>query len=118
MSKINSGNKVASAGIFTAIISSLCCITPLLAIISGTSGLASTFSWIEPYRPFLVGLTILVLAFAWYQKLRPRTAEEIACACEDDQASFWQNPVCRLVRAQASPQIASIRSVLMALQEC
>ncbi len=91
MKNKNSENKVASAGVFTAIVSSLCCITPVFALISGTSGIAATFSWMEPYRPFLVGLTILVLAFAWYQKLRPRTAEEIACACEDDKPSFWQS---------------------------
>ena len=91
MKNKNSGNKVASAGVLTAVVSSLCCITPVFALISGTSGIAATFSWMEPYRPFLVGLTILVLAFAWYQKLRPRTAEEIACACEDDKPSFWQS---------------------------
>lgn len=91
MKNKNPENKVASAGVFTAIVSSLCCITPVFALISGTSGIAATFSWMEPYRPFLVGLTILVLAFAWYQKLRPRTAEEIACACEDDKPSFWQS---------------------------
>lgn len=91
MKNKNSENKVASAGVFTAIVSSLCCIAPVFALISGTSGIAATFSWMEPYRPFLVGLTILVLAFAWYQKLRPRTAEEIACACEDDKPSFWQS---------------------------
>ena len=91
MKNKHSGNKVASAGVLTAVVSSLCCITPVFALISGTSGIAATFSWMEPYRPFLIGLTILVLAFAWYQMLRPRTAEEIACACEDDKPSFWQS---------------------------
>ena len=98
MKSKNSENKVASAGVLTASVSSLCCITPVFALISGTSGIAASFSWMEPYRPFLVGLTILVLAFAWYQKLRPRTEEEIACACEparstdgDDKPSFWQS---------------------------
>lgn len=92
MKNENSEGKVASAGIFTALVSSLCCITPVFALISGTSGIASTFSWVEPYRPFLIVLTILVLAFAWYQKLKPRTAEEIACGCEDDKKpSFWQS---------------------------
>ncbi|MEQ8683428.1 MAG: mercuric transport protein MerTP, partial [Cyclobacteriaceae bacterium] len=46
----------------------------------------------EPFRPYLIGLTILVLGFAWYQKLRPRTQEEIDCACdEDERPSFWQS---------------------------
>ncbi|VAW21127.1 hypothetical protein MNBD_BACTEROID01-2357 [hydrothermal vent metagenome] len=76
--------KLIGTGLLTAIASSLCCITPVLALISGTSGIASTFSWMKPFRPYLIGTTILVLAFAWYQKLKPRTKEEIACDCEED----------------------------------
>ncbi|WP_431128240.1 mercuric transport protein MerTP [Flagellimonas flava] len=85
-------NKVAYAGILTAIAASVCCITPVLALIAGTSGIASTFSWVEPFRPYLIGITILVLVFAWYQKIRPKTQEEIDCACKDDaKPSFWQS---------------------------
>ena len=85
-------NRAAYAGIFTAIAASICCITPVLALIAGTSGIASTFSWVEPYRPYLIGLTIVVLVFAWYQKLRPKSQEEIDCACEDEaKPSFWQS---------------------------
>jgi len=72
-------------GVVTAIAASLCCITPVLALISGVTGAASTFSWMEPIRPYLLGITILVLAFAWYQKLKPRTAEEIQCDCDEDE---------------------------------
>jgi len=39
----------------------------------------------EPFRPYLIGLTVAVLAFAWYQKLKPRKAEEIQCDCEEDR---------------------------------
>ena len=77
--------KLAGASILTAIAASLCCITPVLALISGAAGIASSFSWLEPLRPYLIGITVLVLGFAWYQKLRPRTAEEIECACEEDE---------------------------------
>jgi copper chaperone CopZ len=73
-------NKLIGAGLLTAITASLCCITPVLAFIAGTSGIASTFSWIEPFRPYLLGLTFLVLGFAWYQKLTPK--KEIDCECE------------------------------------
>ena len=76
-------NKLAVTSILTAITASLCCITPVLALIAGTSGVASTFSWIEPFRPYLIGLTILVLVFAWYQKLKPE--KEIDCECETDE---------------------------------
>lgn len=80
---MNSENKLIGAGLLTAITASLCCITPVLALIAGTSGIASTFSWIEPFRPYLIGLTILVLGFAWYQKLKPQ--KEIDCECETDE---------------------------------
>jgi copper chaperone CopZ len=82
--------KLIGAGLLTAIASSLCCITPVLALISGTSGVASTFSWLEPFRPYLIGFTILVLGFAWYQKLKPK--KEIDCDCEtNEKPSFLQS---------------------------
>lgn len=89
MSTSKSVGKTWIAGLLTAIAASLCCITPVLALISGTSGIASTFSWMEPYRPYLVDITVAVLAFAWYQKLKPKIAD-IDCACEH-KPSFWQS---------------------------
>ena len=79
-------------GVFTAITASLCCITPVLALIAGTSGMASTFAWLEAFRPFFIGLTVLVLGFAWYQKLKSKSQQEIDCACENDvKPSFLQS---------------------------
>ncbi len=81
--KIKSENKLLGLGLLTAITASLCCITPVLALVAGTSGLASTFSWLEPFRPYLIGLTLLVLGFAWYLQLKPK--EETDCSnCETD----------------------------------
>lgn len=80
---MKSENKLIGAGLLTAITASLCCITPVLALIAGTSGIASTFSWIEPFRPYLIGVTILVIGYAWYQKLKPQ--KEIDCECETDE---------------------------------
>ena|SRR3989304_5602843 len=96
--KLKSG-KLAGASILSAIAASLCCITPVLALISGAGGIASSFSWLEPARPYLIGITVLVLAFAWYQKLKLRKQEEIQCACEparrsggeEERPSFWQS---------------------------
>lgn len=85
MNKNSKSGKLAGAGILSAIAASLCCITPVLALVSGAGGIASSFSWLEPARPYLLGITVLVLGFAWYQKLKPRTAEEIQCACEEDE---------------------------------
>lgn len=77
---MKSENRLAGLGIFTAISASLCCITPVLALLAGTSGLASTFSWLDPFRPYLTGLTVLVLGLAWYQKLKPQ--KQVDCNCE------------------------------------
>lgn len=75
--------KLIGAGLLTAIAASLCCITPVLALVAGTSGLASTFSWLEPARPYFIGLTILVLGFAWYQRLKLK--KQIDCNCETEE---------------------------------
>ena len=86
----NNSNKIIGMGVVTAIAASLCCITPVLALIAGASGLTSSFSWLEPARPYLIGVTILVIGFAWYQKLKPK--KEIDCECDEDQKnSFWQS---------------------------
>ena len=85
---MKSENKIIGAGMLTAITASLCCITPVLALIAGTSGIASTFSWVDPFRPYLIGLTILALGFAWYQKLFPKATEtqkEIDCECATEE---------------------------------
>lgn len=89
---MKSEKKLIGAGLLTAITASLCCITPVLALIAGTTGIASTFSWIEPFRPYLFGLTILVLGFAWYQKLKPK--KEIDCECDtDERPKFIQSKI-------------------------
>lgn len=80
---MKSENKLIGAGLLTAVTASLCCFTPVLALIAGTSGIASTFTWIEPFRPYLIGLKILVLGFAWYQKLKHK--KEIDCECDTDE---------------------------------
>lgn len=80
---MKSDKKLIGAGLLSALAASLCCITPVLALIAGTSGLASTFSWIEPFRPYFIGLTILVLGYAWSQKLKPQ--KEIDCDCDTDE---------------------------------
>jgi len=80
MSVRKTSGKFIGAALTSAIAASLCCITPVLAIISGSSGLASTFSWIEPARPFLISASLLALSIAWYKKIKPKTVDE--CGCE------------------------------------
>jgi hypothetical protein len=59
---------------------------PVIAFVADIGGAASTFSWVEPFRPYLIGLTVLLLGFVWYQKLKPQWDPE--CACEENP-SFW-----------------------------
>lgn len=86
---MKTNNRLIGTGLLTATAASLCCITPILALIAGTSSVASTFSWLEPFRPYFLGLTILVLGFAWFQKLKPK--KKIDCECETtEKSNFMQ----------------------------
>jgi copper chaperone CopZ len=87
-----SSRSLMGAGLLTAVAASLCCITPVLALFAGASGIASTFSWLEPARPYLIGITFLVIGYAWYQKLKTRTEQKIECVCEErENPSFLQS---------------------------
>jgi len=97
-------NNLLWTSILTAIGASLCCITPVLALISGVSGIASTFSWLEPLRPYLIGITILVLVFVWYQKLKPK--KEIDCDCETEEKT-------KFIQSKAFLFLVTIFAILM-----
>ena len=78
-------NKWLGVGIYAAVAASLCCIAPVLAILGGIGGIASTFSWLEPLRPYLIGLSVIALGAAFYQAYKPKN--EIECDCETDDLS-------------------------------
>jgi len=82
--------KLLGAGVLSAIVASSCCIVPVLALIAGSSGMASSFSWVEPFRPYLIGLSIAVLSFAWYQKLK-LNKQGVDCCAIDDKPKFIQS---------------------------
>jgi mercuric ion transport protein len=65
MISIRSPGTFTSAGVLSTFAASLCCITPVIALLAGSSSIAANFSWMEPARPYLIGLSIAVLAFAW-----------------------------------------------------
>jgi hypothetical protein len=48
--KKSSEKKWIGAGLLAAITASLCCITPVLAVLGGLGGIASTFSWLDPLK--------------------------------------------------------------------
>ncbi len=77
--------------LLAALGASLCCIAPVLAVVAGISGAAAMFSWLDPFRPYLIGFTLLILSYVWYQRIKPTTQEAIDCACEEGGSlSFWQ----------------------------
>ncbi|MEJ5351730.1 MAG: mercuric transport protein MerTP [Melioribacteraceae bacterium] len=82
---------LSSGGIITALLASLCCITPVLAVLGGLSGIATTFSFLEPLRPYLIGLTIIVLGYAFYKAYKPKKKTDISCACETDEKPKFIN---------------------------
>lgn len=89
--KKTSDKKWIGAGLLAAIAASLCCITPVLAVLGGLGGIASSFSFFEPLRPYLIGLTVLVLGFAFYKAYKPKNKEDIECACDEDEKKSFLN---------------------------
>jgi mercuric ion transport protein len=87
--------KLAGTGIFTAVAASLCCITPVLALVAGTGGIAVSLSWMEPARPYLICLTVVVLGFSWYSMLKPQPTNE--CGCVAPRPGFIQSGVFLLI---------------------
>lgn len=92
MISIKSTGTFTGAGVLSAIAASLCCITPVIALLAGSSSIAANFSWIEPARPYLIGLSVVVLVFAWYLKLKPAKTNDMDCNCETTKkVSFFQS---------------------------
>jgi len=82
-------------GVVAAIGATLCCITPVLAVLVGSTAFASSLSWMEMFRPYLISLVVLVLAYAWWDKLKPKK-QDTRCACDADingKVSFWHSKV-------------------------
>lgn len=90
MKQESTSRAVSGIGIIAAIAASLCCITPVLALMAGVSGAASSLSWLEPARPLLVVLAVTTLGYAWYRSLRSK--KDDVCAhdgtCTLEKKSF------------------------------
>ncbi len=82
MNKVKQSGAVVGTSLLSAIAASLCCITPVIAMVAGSSSIAANFSWLEPARPYLIGLSIVVLAFAWYRQFKPVKNSPADCNCE------------------------------------
>jgi len=87
MSTKKTSKNAVYTGLFAAIAASSCCIPPVIALIAGVGGSASALSWMEPFRPYLIGLAIIAIGYAWYNYLKPINADD--CGCEIDEKPKW-----------------------------
>jgi copper chaperone CopZ len=78
---------VVYTGLFAAVASSACCIPPVIALIAGVGGSASALSWMEPFRPYLIGLAVIAIGYAWYNYYRLKNTDD--CDCVVDAKSKW-----------------------------
>jgi copper ion binding protein len=79
--------KAAYTGLFAAIAASSCCIPPVIALIAGVGGSASALSWMEPFRPYLIGLAVVAIGYAWYNYYKLKNTDD--CDCEIDEKPRW-----------------------------
>ena len=77
----------ATTGILAALAASSCCIPPVIAAIAGVGGISSSLSWMEPLRPYLIGLAIIAIGYAWYVHLKPKKDDD--CGCDIDDKPKW-----------------------------
>lgn len=77
----------ATTGILAALAASSCCISPVIAAIAGVGGISSSLSWMEPLRPYLIGLAIIAIGYAWYVHLKPKKDDD--CGCDIDDKPKW-----------------------------
>lgn len=82
-----SSKRAATTGVLAALAASSCCIPPVIAAIAGVGGISSSLSWMEPLRPYLIGLAVIAIGYAWYVHLKPKKADD--CGCEVDDKPKW-----------------------------
>ena len=71
---------LGAGAVLAAFVASLCCILPVAVAVLGV-GSAALGAKLEPFRPWLAGLTVIFLGFAFYQAYKPVECEPgEACA--------------------------------------
>ena len=82
-----STKRAATTGILAALAASSCCIPPVIAAVAGVGGISSSLSWMEPLRPYMIGMAILAIGYAWYAHFKPKKADD--CGCEIAEKPKW-----------------------------
>ncbi len=81
-------NITTIGSVVSAIVASLCCIGPVVALLLGI-GSIGVFTAFEAYRPYFIGTTAVLLGLAFYLSYRKR---EVKCedgTCKFESASKW-----------------------------
>ena len=86
--KGDKSNRALLTGVIAALAASSCCIPPVIALVAGVGGASSSLSWVEPFRPYLIGFAALALGYAWFVHLKPKTVDD--CGCEGTKPKFYQ----------------------------
>ena len=84
----NTGKGAAFSAMFAALAASSCCIPPVIAALAGIGGIAGTLSWIEPFRPYLIGIAVLAIGYAWYNHYQRQKSDE--CCVIDAKPKWYQ----------------------------
>lgn len=83
-----SGKGAAASGIVAALAASSCCIPPVIAALAGIGGIAGSLSWLEAYRPYLIGIAIIAIGYAWYNYYQRQKSD--ACCAVDAKSKWYQ----------------------------
>ena len=69
------------AAVGTGLLASACCIVPLLLVTLGVGGAwVSSFTALEPFRPFFIGVAVVFLSWAAFREYRASRGPN--CDCE------------------------------------
>lgn len=89
---MNTKNKntkgAVTTGVLAALAASSCCIPPVIAAIAGVGGASAGLSWMEPLRPYLIGLAVVAIGYAWYNHYKPKNEDD--CGCDIEKPKWYQ----------------------------
>lgn len=70
----------AGSGIFTALLASTCCISPLLSLAGAIGVSAAQLTWLISVKPYLIALSLLAIAYNLYLAYKPQ--RQACCTVE------------------------------------
>ncbi len=103
---MKSENITSMGTVAASVLASICCVGPLLFLVSGVSvGFLGNFTFLDPFRFYLLAAAFLMLSFSFW-KLYVKLAR---CACDADirarrisRTVFWTGTVVFVVAASFS----------------